>query len=353
MRISKQPFGQTAEGTSFDLFILENDAGMVVKVTNYGGIITSVRVPDRSGVADEVVMGFDTAAPYLQGHPYYGAAIGRFANRIAGASFELRGQRYRLAANNGNNHLHGGLRGFDKRVWTAEADGSPSEASVALSLESPEGDEGYPGDLSVEVIYTLTEESEIRISYTATAGAPTPVNLTNHSYFNLAGFQAIESQTNATQTIVDHQARFNAGRYLRINDEFIPTGEIAEATGPMDFRSTKAIGNDLEKVGGYDHCYLIDGWSEGDGILREAVVVYAPSSGRILRMSTDMPAFQFYTGNMLVGQAARTGPAVKHQAFCLEAQYYPDSPNRPEFPSCILLPGETFNHQTVYAFAVE
>lgn len=344
MTVQKEYFGKTPTGEKVDLYTLTNRRGMTVKITNYGGIVTSILVPDKEGNVADVVLGFNTLEEYLKGHPYFGALIGRYANRIAGASFTVEGKEYKLAANNGGNHLHGGLVGFDKRVWPAEEIRQDNEVGVKLSYFSKDMEEGYPGNLQVTVAYTLTDSNELKITYEAEVDKPCPVNLTHHGYFNLKG--------EGSGDILDHLLTIEAGRFTPVDDELIPTGEIKSVKGtPMDFTSPTAIGARIEAVkGGYDHNYVLN---NRDGARQPAASAHEPTSGRLLEVFTSEPGLQFYSGNFLDGtlRGKSARPYNKHHGFCLETQHFPDSPHHPNFPSVILKPGETYRSETIYKFS--
>ncbi len=347
-KMTREPFGKTAEGAPVDLFTLSNSRGLRVAITNYGGIIVSLFTPDREGRPGDIVLGFDRLEDYLKGHPYFGAIIGRYGNRIAGGRFVLDGVEYKLARNNGENHLHGGLVGFDKKVWRPR-DWSDAEGEhLELRYTSPDGEEGYPGNLQVTVTYTLNEQNQLRIDYFASTDKPTVVNLTNHSYFNLAG----------EGDILGHVLRINADHFTPVDAGLIPTGELRPVKGtPFDFTEPVAIGARIEQDDeqlrfgrGYDHNFVLRG---GGGSLAEAAEVYEPKTGRVLRVFTTEPGMQFYTGNFLDGSlkgkygriyARRTG-------FCLETQHFPDSPNKPQFPSTVLRPGQTYRSTTIFEFS--
>ena len=335
----------TPEGDSVKLYTLKNERGYVVKVTNYGGIITEIQAPDRDGKMGNIVLGFDDLQPYLDGHPYFGALIGRYGNRIAGGEFTLDGKEYHLAKNNGNNALHGGLKGFDKVVWDVEVISCLERAALKLSYLSPDGEEGYPGNLKVSVTYELLMD-QFFITYEAETDQATVLNLTNHSYFNLAG----------GGNILGHILYINASRYTPADDELIPTGEMANVEGtPFDFRKPTRIGERIEEVGGdpsgYDLNYILDG-TEGEEKL--AAKVMEPESGRWLEVRTTEPGVQFYTGNFLDGTLSSRGETFnKHAGLCLETQHFPDSPNQPDFPSTVLRPGEKFVSRTILKFGVE
>lgn len=321
-------------------FVLTNDNGMSVTVINYGAIVTSIVVPDRDGAFGRATLGFEDYEGYSKNPPYFGAICGRFSNRIAKGKFTVDATEYTLATNNGPNHLHGGDKGFDKSVWKGLAFGAEDAVGVELTHRSPDGDEGYPGNLDVTVVYTLTNVNELRIEYTARSDRPTPVNLTHHTYWNLVG----------EGDVLGHELILDCDRYLPVDDTLIPTGELAPVDGtPMDFTQPHTIGSRIAEVpGGYDHCYAVAGY---DGSLRRAAWVREPRSGRIMEVFTTEPGVQLYTGNFLDG-TEDSGGYGKNHGFCLECQHFPDSPNQPDFPSTILLPGETYRQTTVYRFSV-
>jgi aldose 1-epimerase len=342
----KMDFGKTPDGAPVEQYVLSNGK-MTVKVITYGAIVTEIDVPDRNGKIADVVLGFDNLEGYLGGHPYFGAATGRVANRIAKAKFTLDGKEYKLAANNGPNTLHGGLKAFDKVVWKAADVSGPAGPAVKMSYLSPDGEEGFPGNLSVDITYTVTPSNELRIDYKATTDRATPVNITNHSYFNLAG--------PAAGSILGHEMMLAADLYTPVDDTLIPTGETASVQGtPLDFTRPATLGSrigDLKgEPGGYDHNYVLRG---GGKELALTARVTEPVSGRVLEMFTTEPAVQFYTANFLDGTLKGKGGVIykKQQAFCLEAQHYPDSVNQPKFPSTILRPGSTYTQTTVYKFS--
>ena len=345
--ISSAPFGQTAEGQAVELYTLKNSRGTTVRITPWGGVVTSIIVPDRSGTMGDVVHGFDELAGYTDAVPYFGALIGRYGNRIAKGAFELDGTVYTLPVNNGANHLHGGPKGFDKVLWTA----GPIEAgkpALTLTYLSKDGEAGYPGNLTATVIYTLTEEDELVIDYTAVTDKKTVVNLTNHTYFNLAG----------SGDILGHEMQIDADRYTPVDEGLIPTGELAPVENtPFDFRTPTAIGarineDDVQlKYGnGYDHNWVLNGPM---GTMRKVATVYEPVSGRVLEVLTTEPGLQFYAGNFLDGTLTGKQGRVYgfRSGFCLETQHYPDSPNQPAFPSTVLNPGETYKTRTIYKFS--
>jgi aldose 1-epimerase len=345
----KSSFGKTKEGAPVDLYTLTNQHGMVAKIMTYGATLTELLVPGKTGAPTNVVLGFDTIEPYLAGTPYFGATVGRIGNRIAKGAFTLNGKTYKLATNNGPNHLHGGIKGFDKVVWKAEPVTAKDGQAVKFTYRSADGEEGYPGNLDATVVYTLTGADELRIEYTATTDKATPVNLTNHSYFNLAG--------EGNGTIVNHVMMINADAMTPVDAALIPTGKIDPVKGTVfDFTTPTAIGARIEKVPGpppvgYDHNYVLRAAPAGQP-MRLAARVTEPTSGRTMEVRTTEPGVQFYTGNFLDGTIKnRKGvPYQKHSAFCLETQHFPDSVNQPSFPSTILEPGKTYQTTTVYAF---
>jgi len=346
MKLEQQDWGKLPEGATVKLFTLTNGKGMMARVTTYGAAMTQLRVPDRNGKVGTLVLGFDNLSAYLKGHPFFGVTAGRVANRIAKARFTLEGREYTLAANNGRNHLHGGINGFDKVLWQGKAlPATAREAAVELSYLSRDGEEGYPGNLSVTVTYTLTEDNELKIDYGATTDKATPVNLTNHTYFNLAG----------SGDILAHELTIHADRYTPIDAELIPTGEIASVKGtPLDFTRPMPIGARIDQLkptpGGYDHNYALN---SGGGSYVLAAHVYEPTTGRVMDVFTTQPGLQLYTGNFLDGKHSGHGSAVynKHAGFCLETQRFPDAVNHPNFPSTILRPGETGKSTTGYKFS--
>jgi aldose 1-epimerase len=351
--ITSEPWGEV-EGEEVMLYTLTNANGMEVKVTNYGGIITSVLVPDRDGTMENVTLGFTNLDEYVEGHPYFGNITGRYANRIARGTFDIDDENFYLALNNGPNTLHGGEKGFDKQVWAGEEVSGEGEVGVKMSRVSPDMEEGYPGNLDVEVTYTLTDNDEIRIDYHATTDEPTHVNLTNHAYWNLAG--------EGSGSAEGHELTLMASNYTPVDENLIPTGEIAPVAGtPLDFTTPHPIGervrDDFEQLllgRGYDHNFVLDRSSPDDSSLIVAARVVEPESGRTLEISTTEPGIQFYSGNFL--DATEVGGAGKMyrqgDGFALETQHYPDSPNHPEFPSTLLEPDEEFNSTTIYAFSV-
>jgi aldose 1-epimerase len=344
----QEAFGKTPDGTAVYLYTLRNTQGTEVKIANYGGIVVSISVPDKDGKIGDVVLGFDRLEDYLKGHPYFGAIVGRYGNRIAKGRFALGGKTYSLVTNNNENHLHGGLKGFDKVVWKAEPFTSVEGAGLKLHYLSKDGEEGYPGNLKVAVIYTLTHRNELRIEYAASTDKPTVVNLTNHSYFNLAG----------TGTILDHELVIDAAKFVPVGKGLIPTGQLQSVKGtPMDFTISEKIGaridQDFEQLktgGGYDHCYVLN----NPGTRNLAAKAFCASSGRLLELFTTEPAVQLYTGNFLDGTLEGKGGQIyaRRSGFCLETEHYPDSPNQPAFPSVVLNPGQKYSTTTIYRFSV-
>ena len=345
MSVNQESFGQTPEGREVDLYTLTNSNGLKARITNYGAILVSLEVPDRAGKLADITLGFDTLEGYLGEHPYFGAIVGRYANRIGKAKFTLNGVEYTLAANNGDNHLHGGLKGFDKVIW--KLDDLKTEgrsAIVKLSYVSEDGEEGYPGNLACSVTYALTEDDELQISYEADTDKTTVLNLTNHTYFNLAG--------QGTGDILGHELMVDADKYTVVDEGLIPTGENRSVTNtPMDFTISASIGSRIDQVeGGYDHNYVLN---SGGGSLALCARVYEQTSGRVMEIHTTEPGVQFYTGNFLDGSVTGKGGKAyeKHYGFCLETQHFPDSPNKPTFPSVVLNPGQKYTTATVLKFS--
>jgi len=342
--IQRTAFGKLSDGTAVELFTLRNANGLVAKITNYGTIITELHVPDRNGNLGDIVLGFDNLAQYLQGHPCFGCTVGRVANRIARGRFVLDGKTYALAINDGLNHLHGGLKGFDKVLWqTTPLKG----AAVKFAYTSPDGEEGYPGTLAVEVTMSLTDANELRIDYSAAADKPTPVNLTNHSYFNLAG----------QGDVLAHELMLAADYYTPADAQLIPTGQVATVRGtPLDFTAPQPVGSRFSQLRGepvgYDNNFVLNGGGKTLGL---AARVCDPGSGRVLELSTTQPGVQLYTANFLDGSLTGKHGAVyrRHAALCLEAQHFPDSVNQPKFPSIILRPGQTYRQTTVHKFTTK
>ena len=346
MKIEKKTIGRTPDGTEVELFTLTNINELEVKVMTYGATLTSVSLPDRDGNFQNVTLFLDSLEDYLAGHPFFGSIAGRFANRIAKGKFTLDGVDYTLAANSGEHHLHGGRVGFDKHVWQAEALADDTEASLELTHVSPDGDEGYPGKLMTKVTYRLTNTDELRIEYYARTDRPTHVNLTNHAYWNLAGA--------GSGDVLDHLLTLNAESYLPVDETLIPLGDPAPVSDtPMDFTRPQPIGSRIGQIdGGYDHCYVIDG--DHQQSLRQAARVVDPKSGRTMEIHTTQPGVQLYTANFLGGDHTGAGIAYsKHFGFCLETQHFPDTPNKPQYPTTVLRPGETYNQLTVHKFGIE
>jgi aldose 1-epimerase len=341
MSVQKETYGTTPDGKPVDQFTLTNDNGMRVKIIGYGGIVTSLEVPDRDGKLGNVVLGCEDLEGYMAEHPYFGALCGRFSNRIANGKFTIGDTEYSLATNNDANHLHGGIKGFDKQLWSAEAVEGEGTVGVKLGYVSVDGEEGYPGNLTIEVNYTLTNDNELKIDYSATTDKATPINLTNHSYWNLAG----------AGTIMDHGLTLFCDKYLPVDAGLIPTGELASVKDtPMDFLTAQTIGSRFAEVeGGYDHCYVLSSTDEG---MKPVAEVHDATTGRVMKVTTSEPAVQFYTGNFLDGSAGSGGYA-KNSGLCLETQHYPDSPNKPDFPNTILKPGQTYKHSTIYQFSTK
>jgi aldose 1-epimerase len=351
LRVAKTDFGATADGRLVEQYTIRNGQGAEMTVLTYGGIIQSLKVPDRTGAIDDVVLGFDTVAEYEKSSPYFGAIIGRVGNRIANGTFTIDGKTFTLAKNDGVNHLHGGVKGWDKAVWQADPFQDARGPGILLTHTSLDGDEGYPGKITAHVRYTLTAKNELIVEYHATTDAPTLINLTQHSYFNLAGAKAAD--------ILGHELTINADRFTPVDDGLIPTGEFAPVEGtPFDFRTPTAIGariastdTQMTRGRGYDHNYVIT--RTGDG-LQLAASVYEPVTGRTLEVRTTEPGLQLYTGNFMDGSfTGKGGRAYPHRSgFCLETQHYPDSPNQPTFPTIVLRKGEDYKSETVFTFGV-
>jgi aldose 1-epimerase len=340
MSIIKEVFG-TVENKEVSLFTLKTGSGFTVQITNYGGIVTSILAPDKNGKFENVVLGYDNLAGYLTETPYFGAIVGRYANRIAKGKFVLDGQEYTLAVNNGTNHLHGGIKGFDKVVWDAEEFQTEKEAGIKLNYLSVNGEEGYPGNLAVKIIYTLTSENELKIEYTAVSDKATPINLSHHSYFNLGGTSG--------RDILNQILFIDADYYTVVDETLIPTGELRDVTGAMDFRMPVTVESRISEVaGGYDHNYVLN----NKGKFAKVAELSDSISGRKVEVYTDEPGLQFYSGNFLDGSITGSNGIVyrKHHGLCLETQHFPDSPNHPEFPTTILRPGEEYRQKTVYKF---
>ena len=352
LKIEKKEFGTTEDNVTVYQFVLSNKNGMEISVINYGGIITSLKAKDRNGKYQDIVLGFNSLPPYEDENPYFGAIIGRYGNRIANGNFKLDGQSYKLDINNPPNHLHGGLKGFHKVVWNPKEILNDRNVSLELTYLSKHMEEGYPGNLDVKVAYTLNNKDELSVGYEAITDQKTIINLTQHSYFNLSG--------NFSNDILDHEIRINADSFLPVDETLIPTGEIRSVHGsPFDFRKSKLIGQDIDTNNkqiefgkGYDHCWVINNQSNG---LRSVATAYHSESGRVLDVYSDLPGLQFYSGNFLDGtlKSKKEGYYELRSGFCLETQYYPDSPNQENFPSVIIKPGEVYKSNTVFKFSVK
>lgn len=344
--VQQEPFGEV-DGRTVHRYLLTNEEGMQVSLINWGATVTGVRVPDKDGRLANVTLGFEDMEGYRKNPPYFGAICGRYANRIAAGRFTLNGTEYTLTTNDGEHHLHGGETGFNRRFWTAQrtTDTNDGSGGVRFHYVSPDGEQGYPGKLEATVIYSLTDDNALRIDYTAVSDKPTPVNLTNHCYWNLGGA--------GSGDVLDHVLMLNCPKYLPVDDELIPTGTIAPVDEtPMDFTQPATIGSRIEEVsGGYDHCYVI---GDGEGSQEPALAarVRDPETGRVMEVFTTEPGVQLYTGNFLDG-SAENGGFAQYGALCLECQHFPDSPNRPDFPDTILEPGEVYRQTTVYRFSVD
>ena len=350
--IEQSAFGQLPDGRSVALFTLRNEQGMEVKITTYGGAIVSWTAPDRTGKYEDITLGCDSLAGYLRGTPFFGALIGRYGNRIAKGHFSLDGTTYTLATNNIGNHLHGGISGFDKVLWTATPV-SGSEPALKLTYLSKDGEEGYPGNLQVEVLYTLQKDNALRIDYKAATDKKTVINLTNHAYFNLAGA--------GKGDILGHELVLNASAFLPVDSTLIPTGVRQPVAGTVfDFTKNKRIGAEIDQKSdqqirfglGYDHCWVL---TDPSTTLKQAAVLTEPGSGRVMEVLTTEPAIQFYSGNFLDGKITGKGghSYALRSGLCLETEHFPDSPNRPDFPTTVLNPGETYQTTTVYRFTAK
>lgn len=346
MRIEQTQFGQLPDGQDVDLYTLSNTHGLKTGIMTYGATVVFLEVPDRAGRMADITLGHDSLEGYLEASPYFGAIVGRYGNRIAKGRFTLDGKEYKLSINDGENHLHGGIQGFDKVIWDAETVEREDAAGVKFSYLSPDGEEGYPGNLQCSVTYWLTESNELKLEYHAETDKATPVNLTHHSYFNLAG------QGNGD--ILDHELMLNADKYTPVNDQLIPTGDIKPAAGtPFDFTHPHKIGERIDQIpGGYDHNFVLN---SGGGQLALAARVFEPESGRVMEIHTTEPGIQFYSGNFLDSTITGKSGKVYHQyyGFCLETQHFPDSPNHPDFPSAVLHPDETYTSTTIHRFMVK
>ena len=348
--INKEFFGKTTDGAIVDQYTLKNSNGMEVSIISYGGIITSWKAKDRNGNYRDIVLGFNNLSDYETSSPYFGALIGRYGNRIRKGKFSLDGVEYNLAVNNGENHLHGGLKGFDKVIWDVEERVNDKSVSLILRYTSSDMEEGYPGNLDVKVTYTLTNDDELRVRYEAETDKKTIINLTQHSYFNLSA--------GLSRDILSHEITINSDSYLPVDQTLIPTGELRDVGGtPFDFRESKSIGDDINNEdkqltfgNGYDHCWVLNKQDEG---IRLVATAYDPVSGRLLEVSSDQPGIQFYSGNFLDGTlVSKDGAKYEFRSgFCLETQHYPDSPNQESFPTVILNPGEKYDTKTIFKFS--
>lgn len=349
MSIAKHSIGKTKDGTPMEMYSLDNGSGLRVKLINYGATVVSVESPDREGKFTNLTLSFESPTGYLERHPYFGSTVGRYCNRIAKGKFKLDGAEYTLAVNNGPNHLHGGLQAFDAVVWSAEEVKTDSSVGIKFSYTSKDGEEGYPGNLRAQVTYSVTKDNELRMEYEATTDKATVVNLTNHCYWNLGGA--------GSGQILDHHLQIEADKFLPVDAGGIPTGELAPVKGTaMDFTKTEKIGARIDELKkephttkGYDHCYVL---RNQDAKLALAATVKDPKSGRVMTISTTEPGIQLYCGNFLDGSEGGGG-FKQHEAFCLETQHYPDSPNQPAFPTTVLKPGAKYQSTTVHQFSVE
>jgi aldose 1-epimerase len=351
-RITKSDFGKLPDGESVFQYTVKNKNGVEMKIINYGGIITSLKTPDKKGVLEDIVLGYNSLDGYLKESPYFGAIVGRFANRLANGKFKLDGKEFTLAINNGPNTLHGGFKGFDKVVWDVEEKQNAAGAALKLSYLSKDMEEGFPGNLNVEVIYTLTDSNELEFAFKATTDKTTVVNLTQHTYFNLTG--------NTKRDILEHELIINADTIVPVDSTLIPTGQLMPVSGtPFDFTKPHRVGEridakneQIELAGGYDHCFVI---RRNGNDLKHAATLSEPASGRKVDVYTTEPGMQFYSGNFLKGSIVGKGDVVYHKRFgmCLETEHFPDSPNQPDFPSVVLKPGETYTTTTRYAFGIK
>lgn len=348
--VTSEEFGKTQEGETVVAYTLKNANGLTAKILNFGGVLYEMNVPDKDGNFANVSCNLATVEEYQKVRPFFGSLIGRYGNRIKAGKFTIDGQEYTLPVNDGPNALHGGLKGFDQKIWDATPSNDANGAYLTLKYTAADGEEGYPGKLDVTVVYSLTNDNALTIDYTATTDKATPVNLTNHTFWNLGGWNS--------GTICDHILQLNAPKYLPTDDHLIPTGEVADVTDVLDFTNPKPIGQDIKKVtepqfrGGYDHCFVLA--DKPAGQMGLCAVAKDPKSGRVMTITTTEPAVQFYSGTVLDGTTG-VGDYKYEQfyAFCLETQHYPDAPNQPSFPTTILKPGETYRHTTVHAFSVE
>lgn len=352
MHVQKAPFGKTEKGEQVQIYTLTNKNGLEARIADYGGTLVSLKVPDKNGKLGNVVLGFDKIETYIKGVPFFGALIGRYGNRIAEGKFTLDGKTYTLARNDGPNNLHGGVKGFDKVLWKAEPFENADGPGLKLTYVAADGEEGFPGQLTVHVTYQLRNTDALSIAYEATTTKPTPVNLTNHSYFNLTG--------DTDKTVYDHELTLNADKFTPVSKVLIPTGELRDVTGtPFDFRKSTKVGarinaddEQLKFAGGYDHNWVLNKSKADEMTL--AAVLSESSTGRVMKVLTTEPGVQFYSGNFLDGKPAGTGTEFKHRTgLCLETQHFPNSPNQASFPSTILRPGQTYRTETVFEFSTE
>ncbi len=351
-KVTQAPFGTLPDGTAVSIFTLTNKNGMAMKVINYGGIIQSLTVPDKTGKLEDVVLGYDSLSGYLKDSPYFGAIIGRYGNRIAKGKFSIDGQSYQLGQNNLGNNLHGGPKGFDQRFWSIREFEVDNGSAIELTYKSRDGEEGFPGNLIAKVRYHLTDQNELKINYEATTDKTTVINLTQHTYFNLSG--------NASTDILSHELFIDADKFIPVDKTLIPTGELKNVSGtPFDFKTPTSIGSRIDKKdqqlefgGGYDHCWVLN--NKGDAA-KVVTTLHDPNSGRVMSVYTVEPGIQFYSGNFLDGSITGKYNVVykKRWAVCLETEHFPDSPNQKNFPSVLLKPGETYRTQTTYAFGVK
>ncbi len=342
-KVTQRPYGKTADGKSVTEFTCRNSAGNVMKLITYGATMTSLEIPDRNGKRENIILTCPDLEGFEKCQSYFGGSVGRFCNRIAKGKFSINGQPYELAVNNAPNHLHGGIKGFDKVIWDAKPRETADAAGVYFEYVSADGEEGYPGQLKVSVEYLLTNENEMTVEFRATTNKMTVVNLTNHNYWNLGGHNS--------GTILDHQLKVEADKFLEVDETLIPTGVLADVVGtPLNFQTFRKMGERLDQVGsdpkGYDHCFAIRDY---DGSMRLAAVVKDAKSGRGMEIHTTQPGLQFYTGNFLDGGDG-SGGYQQYSAFCLETQHYPDSPNQPDFPSTLLTPGDEYVQKTIHRF---
>ena len=340
MTLTREKYGETKDGKQVDIFAVDN-GWMSIKVITYGASLVSVEMPDKYDEKEEITLGFDTFEGWEKPHPYFGATIGRFGNRIARGRFEIDGTEYTLAVNDGPNHLHGGIKGFDKVVWEAFPFKLDTEAGVKFCYTGADGEEGYPGNLDITTTISLTSDNRIVFEYKASTDKKTPVNLTNHTYWNLRD----------KGTVYDHVLTLNSDSFLEVDDQLIPTGNILKSTGtPFDFASPTRIGDVIEAAGGFDHCYVLN---EGEDEMKSCASLSEPSSGRTMKVSTNQPGVQFYSGNFLTSDVVGRRVYGKHGGMCLETQGFPDAVHHPEFPSAVLEPGEEYHHITIHEFSVE